>query len=1138
MEQKNYRFIGIRPFETFEKDFFFERENDVNNIFKSINFRKNTLIHSKAGIGKTSVIKAGLLPQLKNNDRFQTFYFSVNNYIKDSESFILHNIYQKLDDVSPKNSYLDKIILPEDTLWYKFKRLESANDKTFVLILDQFENIFSYKEIVINKFRDELYTLLNQQVPVKLRDKINEKLTNNPQLLSPKGLKKLYEKINIKLVVSIRSDKLFKLDFFTDKIALFENEIEILPFNSLQAKDIFVKTAKYTPKYHIDDNLISKPFETTNKLLDEILKFLTKNNSQYIETYQIQIIGRELEKLSVKKNISKIDVKEISNLTDIYKDYYESIIAKITNHKQEISARKFIEDELIFEYERRKLTIYEGIATKKYNLDNKTLLFLTNNHLIRQITNKYNDIFYEISHDALITPILLSKQKRIKYEIRIEEELKKKKILEEKAKKQKEKIIRNRRLAIVFSFLFLISLFLGIFAKIQSNKAQKNKILYQSNLYASYALNIINSDPTLSLRFAQKSYNLCNKNNIALSSLLKSFYKTNIFYSVLDTLNFSFDYASINDKFYLTVNNSKKNKFVKISSFKRDSIIKIKFDKIISSASFFNANSNVLITTKINGKAYVFDTLGNELLQLNHKNFINYAEISNNDDKIIIATNDGNLKIWSINGELIKNINVPTPAVLFASFSDDDNFITVAGANNKVFVYNLQGKMLAEYEYVYEIENQSAIISSVHFSPNNKNILIVINSYTSDFYQAKIWDWKNDKIIKELKDFDAWINQAYFLDSVHIIAYSKKGKAHSVNIENNLKKDLLGHKNEIFDVYYSPKKMSLYTISKDKTIREWKIYNPNLNFENYLNKNVIKYSPNRTYIAMLDNKITVFDLLGNVIFEDELKNANDFYFSNSDDFIIVNSDSTAFIFNIKNKSSYTLKVDDNIIYSTLNANDSKLLLITNHYIYYFDLKNINNENKKQKKLIYRKNFKDFIKFAFSNLNKIFICTDKKIKIFNKKGLLLDSLNIPNVEFITSSENKNYKIIAFAKNKLFVLNKDLKLLNTLTNNTKITSADISEKANYIIFGDKLGNCTLFDVNCNEIFNFKQKGRILSVQFAPNEKSILILYQNKNFNTFIKSYLISADEIIKYIDELKLFGNIQTFSDDKINEFLEN
>lgn len=1113
---RSFRFIGLRPFETNESNLFFEREASVNEVFKSIVFKKITLVHSNAGIGKTSLLKAGVIPLLEKRSDFKTFYLSIENYIKKSSKTLFEQIDDTILESIPSSSYLDKVIEPEETLWYKIKRIEGTNNSSIVLILDQFENIFSYDELQISLLKKELYSLLYEQIPIRIRDCVNKKLENNPSILTSLGLKKLYENVNIKIVFVIRTDKLAKLEYFEDKINFSNNKIVIDNINEKNAINIIQKTANFEHKYHIDNNLISKPFAVDDKLLNKILKFLTKNGKQKIETYQLQIIGRELEQISLKKNKKIIDINDLYNLEDIYKDYYEAIVNKIHDPEQQISARKFIEDELIFEYEKRKITVYKGVANVKYNINEETVKYLVDNHLIKIVINKTNDVFYEISHDALLTPILLAKNKRIKKEIKIQTELEKKNRLIEEAKAQKNKIIKVRRLSILFLVLFSISLFFGIYAKIQQNLAIEYKKNSDASLWATYSVFNLNNDPTLSLRYAQKSYAIDKNNSFAINALLTAFHKTNIFYSVQDTLNFEFDDIYYNNKnAFLTItyiDNSSK------LSFYENNILKWTIDSLKnpSSVHFFPNSDTILISSKYDGRLYIIDTIGQIVNSFTHQAFVSYATISS---KKIIAScgNDGKLKLFSINGELLNEIKHENP-LMFANFSSDGNLILTVDINNTIKVFDVSGKLKNSYSYEADHIYDASFITNAKFSSNNKLILFALNNDVEKAYRVKIWNIKTNQIVFTDYNYSDNISRLWFVDSSKIFISQRDGFVKYIDFENNIERNLIGHTDEVQKIIFKQETNTIKTISKDKTVRNWVLYYNNLIFDQFNSKHLVKYSVKGSYIALADNSVQVIDLLGKEILKIDNVHADNVFFSSNENFLITNSANDLYVSNLNKKYTFNTKVNNPVVYIKYDEINSKIFVITNSEILnYSDSGKLVNEH--------FLNYK--INSACMVFNQIFAATESYILKLNTIGDVIDSLYLPRLIALNVSQSENFKLLAQSDSAIFVLSKDFIIEKQINNSFPISASSISSNNKYVALGDINGNCILYNSNATEIMNFKEDGKILNIQFSENEKRILILVDIGLGQTKIKSYVVSPDEINKYLDEFNFYGQIQNF-----------
>ena len=1107
-----YRFIGIRPFKKNENNLFFERENITEKILKSLYFNQITLIHSKAGYGKTSIINAGILPKLEEKQNLIFFYISIPNFIKNSKCNLSEILFKKIDNKIPKNSYLDKVITPENSLWYKLKRIESIENTEIIIILDQFENIFSFSETEISKFKDELVKALYEQIPENLRTKIDKKLAENKNLLTNQGIKKLYKNISLKLLISTRSDKIHKLDFFTDKIRnLTKNSIEIPPITPQQAKNILTKTASFKPKYNIDDNFLSHPFEITNELQSEIIDFLTNKGKNPVETYQLQIIGLEIEKIATKLMINKIGKAQISDFKGLYNDYYQAVINKIQDNIQRVSARKFIEDELIFEYEHRKLTVYQGIAKQKYKLNDDTLNLLIDNNIISKIKNKNNEIFYEISHDALITPILIAKEKRIKYEIEIENELKQKKFLELQAQRQKQKIIRIRRTAIILTlFVTIISIF-SLIIFYQRNKAIENQKIASSNMYVAYALNYLQQDPTKSYRLAQKAFKIAPYNQIAQNTLIKSFYETNIFYGNVIKTGMPFDDAifSHNCNNALLIKNTDKDDLLIALINKKGEISPLITPKSYISSINFSADDKKIIIAYYAGYAVLYDTKGKEICRYNHGGIVNFATISNDNSLVATCGNDKTTKIWSIDGKLLTTLHGHSEAVKYANFSNDNKKIVTSANDFSIIVYNTNGKIIAKYYYPKEYEFQNNEIQPVKFSPDDKKILFVVNDFLHFNFQIDIWDYANNKITKKFKNFSDWINTSYFADNQIIIATTKNNEAYIINTNNDEIKRLAGHTGSVCDARFNTDDDLIYTISTDQTIRTWKIYNLNILFDNFTGLEFLNFSETAKYFAFQKNDtLKIYDFTGKNILNIN-KKINNLKFSANDKFIVI-TDNQGICYLINTQNGFTQKLKEKII--AILADENKILIADSNNIYSFDYNAQLIENQKLTE--------KFDKIYLSE-NYIILVKKNSILLFDEQLNFLKKTEIANIRDIKFS---NQQFIVETERKLYLLNYNLDKISEISVNQPISASNISQNGTFKAIATNKGLFSIYDKNNNEILSENFYNQVTKIVFSSDEKNVIVQYFTNDFKLMTKIFLLSPQEIVRYTDDLKLYGSI--------------
>src|SRR5215831_3139211 len=69
-------YVGIRPFEESDRNFFFGRETDTELLLNRIYASQCVVVFAPSGAGKTSLLRAGVLPNLGSDEKLKVFYFN------------------------------------------------------------------------------------------------------------------------------------------------------------------------------------------------------------------------------------------------------------------------------------------------------------------------------------------------------------------------------------------------------------------------------------------------------------------------------------------------------------------------------------------------------------------------------------------------------------------------------------------------------------------------------------------------------------------------------------------------------------------------------------------------------------------------------------------------------------------------------------------------------------------------------------------------------------------------------------------------------------------------------------------------------------------------------------------------------
>jgi len=478
------RYPGTRAFLQTEHNIFNGRKTEINKLSELIAIEKIVVLYGNIGSGKTSLVNAGLIPKITADEKPNILNFSFNHNEKEEENTIFKNIHEILfkNEKNTEISFLEKIIPNENTLWYHLKKyqINNKNSSEFLIIIDDFDNFFTYSKTQQQQFKQELSTLLYTKVPQNIRNEFNKKYDENPSFLSEEQVEILFEPLNVKLLIVINSENLSKLNNIRDFIpGVMQYFYELNPISLEKAYEAI----EYPALFHSSEiNFASQQFEYEEAAINKIVEHIYFDGERTTDLFQLQVICSRAEQIAIEKqknktdDLVKITIEDLGDLDMIFKDYYENLYKLINNNESENLARLLIEEGLIFEDEKYRLSMYEGLILKNYNIQKELLLKIVDYQILRLKTGTSGRKSYEISHDVFLPTIIESKK------IRREAE---------EAKKRDEMLKANRKKIIKISSvicLFIITLILTI-SLVMISKAEKEERLAkeESQAYSEQA---------------------------------------------------------------------------------------------------------------------------------------------------------------------------------------------------------------------------------------------------------------------------------------------------------------------------------------------------------------------------------------------------------------------------------------------------------------------------------------------------------------------------------------------------------------------------------------------------------------------------------------------------------------------------
>lgn len=477
------RYPGVKPFTKDDEGIFFGRKEDVRKLDSLIFIKQVVVLYGKSGYGKSSLLNAGIIPNLIKNGKWMHFSIRFNNFSDREEASNIspaNTVKMRLSHKLTKKRYLlDKICLLEDSFWYWIKNNQQNSCKSqFILLFDQFEELFSYPKEQIDEFSEQLSQLLYTTIPVKFRKRLS--ILDEEGDLADDVHDFVYDKPEIKVVFSIRSDRLSLLNGLTDRHPMIlQNFYELNALSRDQAYQAILEPSILPQEFRFKTSDFKFTTEATNLILNNI----SNPQDGKIETSTLQIVCRYIEDELVNIQHNKlITVEILGDINDIFQQYYENILNKL-DHNNKRLAQHLVEDELIESSKRNLLS--ESYIQNKFGISVNLLNHLEQTSLLRKERDASGRILYEISHDSLIGAIekVAHSRRELEENIRkkeLEKQLESEKLranelikLNNLSRKRSKIAITLAVVCFLISILAVISQFNAVNAKMKAEEAEK-----------------------------------------------------------------------------------------------------------------------------------------------------------------------------------------------------------------------------------------------------------------------------------------------------------------------------------------------------------------------------------------------------------------------------------------------------------------------------------------------------------------------------------------------------------------------------------------------------------------------------------------------------------------------------------------
>jgi hypothetical protein len=440
--------IGLASFTEGDREFFAGRGDEIEQLLRLVRRDTLALLYSISGLGKTSLLQAGLFPALRAEDSLPTIIRL--DYLEGAaplatqvvETITAAAAAAKVDAPQPR---------PGETLWEYFHREDNHfwslhNDLiTPFLAFDQFEEFFTLGRETADRgrraseFMSELADLVENRPPAALRDDLARAKEFN------------FKPTPLKILLAMREDYLGDLDYLRSRFrALGQNRLRLLPMGERQAREVIALGA----------SLLAPGTE------DRIVKAVagaSPNGDSAEITVAPALLSLVLQELNERRLRRGSEAKITLDLLDIEQEKILEDFYSRTLKDFPVGVRTFVEDELLTASGHRNSCALDDALTKPgvtesvlNELVNRRLLAYEDRHSTRRV---------ELTHDVLIPVIKVSRDTR-----RTNEALEEAERLRLKQAAQRRKQHLTAALAGALAIALLATLFGGYYGFFREHK--------------------------------------------------------------------------------------------------------------------------------------------------------------------------------------------------------------------------------------------------------------------------------------------------------------------------------------------------------------------------------------------------------------------------------------------------------------------------------------------------------------------------------------------------------------------------------------------------------------------------------------------------------------------------------------------
>ncbi len=456
--------LGLVSFTEETRGYFHGREEEAAELGRRVQRKLLTILFGQSGLGKTSILQAGLVPRLRP-EGFCPVYVRLDYdpHSPPPAEQIKRAVFRATEAAGTWTQSGSAV--SGETLWeflhHREDVLKDAEGRTLIpiLIFDQFEEIFTLAQTDdagrkrAQEFLADLADLVENRPPAALETRIDRDEAD--------AAKFDFARADYRILISLREDYLAHLEGLKGQMpSVTQNRMRLARMTGTQAIAAVCRPA---------------PHLVTETVAAAIVRFVAGGadlSHAEVEPSLLSLICRELNNTRLARGHAEISADLLAGSRDtILSEFYERVLAD-----QPDGVRMFIEDEMLTDSGFRESVAEErvrkGFAAAGAKPD--ALAALVDRRLLR-VEDRLDMRRVEITHDVLCSVIGASRGVRHEREA-LEESKRQLAAQKEREIATHRALVRARLVAAVASVLMLLAAGSAVFGWINLRRARAAEV--------------------------------------------------------------------------------------------------------------------------------------------------------------------------------------------------------------------------------------------------------------------------------------------------------------------------------------------------------------------------------------------------------------------------------------------------------------------------------------------------------------------------------------------------------------------------------------------------------------------------------------------------------------------------------------